>query len=79
MISFVMMDGITDTDQKSRGFAYVTYALKEDAVKAKSYIKVVSNRPVQIVFANKKSEPTPAAVKEGKNDPLTIRNTVMYV
>lgn len=39
---------------KSRGFAYVSYTTRDNAIKAKSMVKVVNGRPVHIMFAKKR-------------------------
>ncbi|XP_003383450.1 PREDICTED: RNA-binding protein 28-like [Amphimedon queenslandica] len=43
-------------ESQCRGFGYVTYFKKDDAAKAKSHVKVISSRPVHMMFARHKEK-----------------------
>ncbi|XP_013421766.1 RNA-binding protein 28 isoform X2 [Lingula anatina] len=49
---FVVKDN--DNPNRCRGFGYVTFSLREDAVKAKDEVKAVNARKLHITFADKK-------------------------
>ncbi|EDO39223.1 predicted protein, partial [Nematostella vectensis] len=54
---FIVKD--KDNQNRCRGFGYVTFALEEDALKAKDNIKSIKGRPIHLDFSEKKARTKP--------------------
>ena len=62
--TFVFLPGIKNS---CRGFGYVTFALAEDAQRAKDVVKTFGGRQLTVCFANKKPKHEKRRVKRGEN------------
>ena len=58
----------TANPNKCRGFGYVTFALKEDAIQAQEKIRQINGRKLFITFSNKKPRHVQRGLPPKKND-----------
>ena len=65
---FIQLIYPIENPKQCRGFGYVTFALKEDAVQAQEKIRQINGRKLFITFSNKKPRHIKRGPPEKKNN-----------